>query len=81
MAFRKIPYNDPVYIQIKSVYESTYQDFENFAAQLTVAAGKVMKSSGKASSYARYLMRLITFYEEFYEESMQPIVSFEAFKS
>lgn len=78
MNFRKIPYNDALYIKTKSTYEKIYHDFESFAQRLTVEAGKSTKSSGKASSYARYLIRLIIFYEEIYDESMNPISSFEA---
>lgn len=78
MKFRKIPYNDTLYIKTKSTYENIYHDFESFAQRLTVEAGKSTKSSGKASSYARYLIRLIIFYEEIYDESMNPISSFEA---
>ncbi|MEK4698329.1 HNH endonuclease [Solibacillus sp. FSL R7-0668] len=80
MNFRKIPYNDTLYIKTKSTYENIYHDFESFAQRLTVEAGKSTKSSGKASSYARYLIRLIIFYEAFFEEVMDPLVSFEAVK-
>lgn len=78
MKFRKIPYNDTLYIKTKSTYENIYHDFESFAQRLTVEAGKSTKSSGKASSYARYLIRLIIFYEEIFDESMNPISGFEA---
>ena len=80
MTFRKIPYNEAAYIETKSNYESIYNDFENFAEKLTLEAGNSKKSSGKASSYARYLMRLIIFYEEIYGETMNPIISFDAVK-
>lgn len=80
MNFRKISATEKIYIEMKSRYESVYSQFENFAEKLTLEAGNSKKSSGKASSYARYLMRLIIFYEEIYVETMNPIISFDAVK-
>ena len=80
MIFRKISATEKIYIETKSRYESVYSDFENFAHQLTLEAGNSKKSSGKASSYARYVIRLIIFYEEIFAESIDPLVSFDAVK-
>lgn len=81
MTFRKIPAKEEVYIQVKARYELAYIDFEEFAERLTLEAGNAKKSSGKAGSYARYLMKLIVLYEEIFTESMGGIDSFNALKN
>lgn len=80
MSFRKVSATEKIYIETKSRYVATYEDFEAFARRLTFEAGVAKKASGKASSYARYLMRLIIFYEEFSSGKIDPIISFEAVK-
>ncbi len=62
--FRKIPTTDPNYIRLKEKYQYTYNDFQKFAQYLTDQLGRSLKNSGKASSYARYLIKLLVLIEE-----------------
>ncbi|WP_083995246.1 HNH endonuclease [Caryophanon latum] len=61
MLFEKIDSKHPLYIQTYEQNKAIYDDFEKFADSLTEQAGRATKKSGKASSYARYLMRLTIF--------------------
>ncbi|MEE1131320.1 MAG: HNH endonuclease [Caryophanon sp.] len=59
--FEKIDAKNPLYIETYEKYKTIYEDFKNFAQMLTDQTGRATKPSGKATSYARYLMRLTIF--------------------
>lgn len=80
MNFRKISAKEPIYIDVKNKHEQIYDDFEQYAERLTREAGRAASSSGKAGSYARYLLRLIIFYEEFSDEVLEDVVSFDVLR-
>lgn len=61
MYFRKIDSKNIEYINTYKEFEETYKQFKQFAEELTIKAGRAKKKSGKASSYARYLIRLTIF--------------------
>lgn len=75
MAFRKISAKDKLFIEVKSKYENVYLDFKDFANTLTLNAGNSKKTSGKAVSYARYFVRLIILYEEYFSDKIDMIDS------
>lgn len=70
MAFRKISAKDKIFIEVKLKYENIYLEFKDFANKLTVRAGNSIKTSNKADSYARYLVRLIILYEENFSDKI-----------
>ncbi|MFD1885965.1 HNH endonuclease [Paenibacillus wenxiniae] len=76
--FRKIPATDAKYIKLKEKYQYTYNDFQKFAQHLTDQAGRSLKSSGKASSYARYLIKLLVLIEEEDGDIINELVSNES---
>lgn len=80
MIFRKITATDKDFIQTRTNYEVIYEEFRQYAELLTEQAGNAKKTSGKSSSYARYLMRLVILYEENYKDSIGELASFKALK-
>lgn len=59
--FRKIPATDPIFEKTKQQYQTLYEEFQYFAQQQTDNAKRASKQSGKAGSYAKYLIRLAIF--------------------
>ncbi|HAA7642044.1 TPA_asm: HNH endonuclease [Listeria monocytogenes] len=78
--FRVISANEDIFIKTKYRFISELEDFKEFAQTLTDDAGKAKVKSGKASSYTRYLIRLIIFYCETHRDNLEELSSFEAVK-
>lgn len=64
MAFRKISAEEQIFKGIRNKHEMVYNDFLNFAEELSSQKEEIKKKSGKAASYANYLVRLVILYEE-----------------
>ncbi|MER2060393.1 MAG: hypothetical protein ABTA16_16345 [Niallia sp.] len=77
MAFRKISAKERIFINVKSEYAGVYEDFKEFANIQTLKAGNSKKTSGKADSYARYFIKLIILYKDFFLDKLENIVSEE----
>lgn len=80
MPFRKIDAQLPIFQETKEKHKDFYKKFVSYADMLTKANGKASKKSGKASSYARYLMRFIILYEEHFEQDVSSLHTFHAVK-
>ncbi|MCM3723972.1 HNH endonuclease [Solibacillus isronensis] len=80
MIFRKIPATEEKFIQARTKYGVIYEEYREFAELLTEQAGNAKKKSGKSSSYARYLLRLVILYEENYQDSIGELDNFKDFK-
>lgn|SRR5699024_6325384 len=79
--FRKIHAESNLYKETKNEFLSLYQNFNSYAELETKLAGKSLSGkSGKSSSYARYLIRLIIFYREINPNSYNTFSSLEEFK-
>lgn len=78
--FKKIPAKSPEFIKTKSEYKNEYEIFREYAQKLTNEAGKAKKKSGKARSYANYLIRLIIIYKEVYNRKIKDLLTFSSFK-
>jgi len=74
--FEKIPTSNPDYIRMKENNIRTYNEFKNYAQYLTNHAHKSKKESGKASSYARYLIKLLVLYKNIFHEEIEDLNSF-----
>ena len=87
MTFRKVSSREPKFVQMKTRFENTYNDFKTYAEELTLQKGKAKNGSGKAGSYARYLMYLAILYEEIHNEKIsdlstkQGLIEIEKLKS
>lgn len=81
MIFRKIDSKDVCYTEMQKQSIAIYKDFETFADELTYKAGRATKKSGKASSYARYLIRLALFVREEFDNTFTLQPTFDALKS
>lgn len=64
--FRKITANDPKFKFVLKQHKELIEEFRIYAENETIKVNK--KSSGKPSSYSRYLVRLIIFHQEFSPE-------------
>ena len=64
MFFRKVSATEENFKRIKNVNILIIEDFKDFAQRLTNQAGRSVKSSGKANSYANTLVKLLVLYEE-----------------
>lgn len=62
--FRKINKKEAIFITTLKQYESTYWDFRKYAEYLTIQQGKATEESGKARSYADWIIRIIIFCNE-----------------
>lgn len=80
MTIKKIDATEEIFIQSRNHYKKVYEEFRQFAELLTYKAGNAKKPSGKSSSYARYLIRLVIIYEDNYKDSIGEIGSFNALK-
>lgn len=79
MRFRKISADEPEYKKLKNQFESVYHDFYQFAENLSIKSGKIKVKSGKASSYARYLIKLLLLYLENNTDYITRLDSLETF--
>ncbi|MEG0158333.1 MAG: hypothetical protein RR688_03050 [Carnobacterium sp.] len=78
--FRSIAANDPIFIKTRDKFKKDLDDFQQYAQMMTDEAGKAKTKSGKASSYARYLIRLIIFNSEANGYEVNNLSSFETLK-
>ncbi|MBC1291490.1 HNH endonuclease [Listeria booriae] len=78
--FRVIPANEEIFIKTRNKYKTILDEFNSYAQMLTVEAGNAKTKSGKASSYTRYLIRLIIFYSESNDDEIIDLSSFETLK-
>jgi len=87
MNFRIVAAKEQVYKEIKNKFNATYVNFYAFAEKLSKEAYakkqgnvdkyNVISKSGKAGSYARYLIKLIVIYQESTYEIIEKLDSFE----
>lgn len=80
MPFEKIDSKNSEYVHTYEEFKIIYEHFKQFADDLTIKAGRAKKPSGKASSYARYLMRLVIFVRREFDPHFQLKVTFAALK-
>ncbi|MGO2205085.1 HNH endonuclease [Staphylococcus xylosus] len=78
---RKIPANSALFIELKNRYISEIKEFENYLKNLAKLNNNIKnKKSGKASSYANYLIRLVILYNEEFNEEILDITTIESVK-
>lgn len=70
MVFRKIMAQEPIFEDVRNKHEKVYNDFLKFAEELSFKKEATKKKSGKAASYARYLVRLVILYEEIFNKEI-----------
>jgi len=90
MNFRVVEAKEEKYKEIKNKFISVYEDFYLYAEKLSkeayakkqrnVAKKNIISKSGKAGSYARYLIKLIVIYLESTNDIIEKIDSFETLK-
>lgn len=68
--FRTIYAKDEEYIRYRENYSQLFEEFKGFAEQESLDGGNVQKNSGKADSYARYLIRLIILHDEIISDKL-----------
>ena len=79
--FRKIPANESIFNQMKFRYLSFFKSYEYFVKITDLGYSKtVIKTSGKASSYKNYLIRIFIFIEEFGKIKIAEPVSIDTYK-
>lgn len=78
--FRDISANEDIFIETRARFQAVLDDFKYYAEVLTIEAGNAKTKSGKASSYTRYLIRLIIFYLESNNDGLGNLSSFESLK-
>lgn len=79
--FRKIFARDYLFKKVKEAHRSDHAYFQEYAGNLTKKAGRAKNNkSGKGRSYADYLIRLVIFYQEFFEEEINNLLSFTTLK-
>lgn len=74
--FEKIPTSNPDYIRMKENHLDVYEEFESYAQYLTDKADKAKKASGKARSYARYMIKMLVLYNNIFHEEIENLISF-----
>lgn len=62
--FRKIHKKESIFVRTQTQYDSTYRDFRKYAEYLTIQQGKAIEKSGKARSYADWIIRIVIFCNE-----------------
>ena len=77
MPFKKIEASDQEFKEVKRQNEDVYQDFLKFAESISKKDGS-HKKSGKAASYARYLIRLVIIYEDKFGGKIGQLDTYEA---
>ncbi|MBC1457312.1 HNH endonuclease [Listeria newyorkensis] len=78
--FRVIKAKEDIFIKTRDKFHVVLEDFKHYAHSLTIEAGNSKTESGKASSYTRYLIRLIIFCEESNNDGLSDLTSFETLK-
>ncbi|OJF94590.1 HNH endonuclease [Alkalibacterium sp. 20] len=79
MYFKDLPAKSTQFINTKNRNMEFFEDFRAYARELTILAGNSKSAkSGKADSYARYLVRLVYNYEMIFNDY---IIDFEVFES
>nr|WP_315527141.1 HNH endonuclease [Carnobacterium maltaromaticum] len=78
--FRDIAASDAIFIKTREKFKTELDDFKKYAQMMTDEAGKAKTKSGKASSYTRYLIRLIIFNSEVNDIEINSLSSFESLK-
>ena len=77
--FRKIYADEAIFKETRKRFEDELNHFEKYAEYLTWKRGQAQKKSGKARSYASYIVRGIIFYEETFATPFPPLHTREAF--
>jgi 5-methylcytosine-specific restriction enzyme A len=79
--FRKIYAKDSIFVKVKEIHKNDHAYYQKYADNLTKQSGKAKNNkSGKARSYADYLIRLVIFYQEFFEEEVNNLLTFTTLK-
>lgn len=78
--FRKIDAKDPIFIKTKELYKKEYEHFLAFSDSITRDGNKNKKKSGKARSYADYLIRLVILYNESNADKIENLLVFNSLK-
>ena len=77
--FRKIYAKEEIFKETRQRFEQELEQFEQYADYLTVKQGKAQTKSGKARSYASYIVRGIILYEEIFATPFPLLQTREAF--
>ncbi|AXI00970.1 HNH endonuclease [Sporosarcina sp. PTS2304] len=77
--FRKIQAKEQVFIETRIRVADELESFRLYAEYLTVKDGKSKGDSGKARSYAGYLIRSIIFFEEIFDAVFPAFESIDAY--
>lgn len=72
MIFRKVAAKERRTKELENMFVELLKEFENYAEALTVKAGNSVKGSGKASSYRRYVVKLLVLSEEYHQDQVTP---------
>lgn len=78
MAFRKIAAEEQIFEDIRNKHGKVYNNFLKFAEELSLKKGAAKQKSGKASSYARHLVRLVILYEETFNKEIMDLDTYLA---
>lgn len=79
--FRKIFAKDYLFVKLKETHKIDHAYFQSYAESLTVLSGKSTNNqSGKGRSYADYLIRLVIFYQEFFNKEVENLLTFATLK-
>ncbi len=79
--FRKIPAKESQFMQMKFRYPTFFNNYEYFVEKTDLGYGKkVIKTSGKSSSYKNYLIRIFIFIEEIGEVQINNPIDLDTYK-
>jgi len=79
--FRKIFAKDSLFLKTKEIHKNGYAYFQQYADNLTKHSGRSKSNkSGKARSYANYLIRLVIFYQELFGKKINNLLTFATLK-
>lgn len=73
----KLPASNARFKETKDRYRDVLDNFESYAEQLTIDAGRSIKRSNKAGSYKNYLVRFILLYEDIFNDNIDSLNSFD----
>ncbi|ARF16101.1 HNH endonuclease [Sporosarcina ureae] len=81
LTFRKIPANNPIFIQTREKHRESLMLFHEYAEYLSLLSDRMNKStSGKATSYVNYLVRLIILFEDNFPTAIHSLLSFDTLR-
>lgn len=81
LSFRKIPAKDPIFIHTREKHRDSLLLFQEYAEYLSLLSGRMNKlTSGKATSYVNYLVRLIILFEDNFPTSIHDLLSFDTLR-